>query len=111
MPFDSADFLKPKKAGDVTVRELVGWLETKRPSERYFYTNSSHCLWAQYLKEHGAAKYVIGALDMPGGLWGWGHKVAIGRPNTFGAALGRARRYLPWRERLPRFMRKLFQAG
>ena len=92
MPFDSKDFVETKP--DVfSLEGLIAWLEKQDPTTEYDYDDcDGHCLIAQYLADHG---------------YRWGHNhygrfltgedrtaVAARFPETFGAALERARKLL-----------------
>lgn len=94
MPFDSP----PLRAEDVTLPDLIAWLETKDPNERYDYTDANNCLWAQYLKAQGAAVFCISSSEMPGdGPNPWGWRVANNgfyETLTFGCALATAKKIL-----------------
>lgn len=94
MPFDSSPNLLPPPARieDVTLDELIAWLETKNPAEQYNIGSPSRCLWGQFSAAHGLP-IAVSADEMPGGgtfdSWGW--RVAMDGRSTFGSALKRAR--------------------
>ncbi len=80
---------------------MIAWMETKPPSQRYFYGDAARCLCSQYYRETGLgdfettwqlhgdewAEYLDSTVAMPPGR----HQ---GMYSTVGAALKRARSYL-----------------
>jgi hypothetical protein len=68
---------------DVSVQELVSWLETKDPSTAYEWL-SGGCVYGAYIEEKGVEftnPPHYGEISMPA-------------PHTYGAALERARKFL-----------------
>ncbi len=92
-------FLEEKKEGEARVdpkrlENLIAWLETKDPQEAYRFVDCDKCLFAQYLRESG----FVGRMGFEtdgGDAWQHLHRrffhVAGVSPQTFGAALERAR--------------------
>lgn len=82
----------------VSLRGIIAWLETKPARESYCYTNPRACAAAQYKQSLGATgddvivklSYRIPA-DAPG-IWLW--NIVAPEPQTFGAALERARKVM-----------------
>lgn len=78
------------KADPFSLESLIAWLEKQNPAKRYDYIDSSNCVIAQYLKACGAAEYDLAPSELERLGWldiaRWGSE-----PETFGAALARAR--------------------
>jgi hypothetical protein len=102
-------FVETKREGEAPVKEpkfmtlesLVAWLETKNPAKTYCYTESGHCLIAQYMQAHGYSQascgpwaYCLGPgmprERMPNGF----NEIAIDDGRTFGEALERAKAWI-----------------
>lgn len=85
---------------------LIAWLETKNPTETYYYSSPSNCLLAQYYRAMGfqcvsvrprSLFYSIGEYGFKERLPAGFDDIAIGNCRktdcTFGAALERAKAY------------------
>ena len=79
-----------------TKEHVKVWLETKDPEEQYCYTHNGECLIAQYLKYLGHRSisvashgYYRTAETKYSQVPTWLHKISVGRPWSFGAALDR----------------------
>ena len=75
---------------------VLGFLGSKDPNEEYRYTWPKECAFAQFLNEQGtdpAHFYTFqnGNRARPPGVW---HEIVSWHPQTFGAALERARKLL-----------------
>jgi hypothetical protein len=90
---------KTTKADPFTLESLIAWLE-KQPADRiYCYEYPGHCLIAKYLVAMGFEGVMIGPLTyrhLPDKenrkpLPNHWNDIAADMPNTFGAALKRAR--------------------
>lgn len=83
----------------LTMPKLIAWLKKKPARGRYSYISNNNCLIAQFLKSSGIkSPYVLGSTYSENDLLGISnpipkgiYKVAIGDPETYGAALKRAR--------------------
>jgi hypothetical protein len=94
---------KPKVQTDVfSLASLIAWLETMPANEPYCYSKNGDCMFAKYFNDHGFLDVWIGGRDFRHS--GTGGKlvplpdhwplIAVRSPNTFGAALDRARKAL-----------------
>ena len=90
---------------DISLDDLIAWLETKPAQERYDFMSLDECLWGKYFREHGVEFFLVAGsyyrtkgweeIPLPGckhvdDVDGWGARVAYAR--TYGEALVRARR-------------------
>jgi hypothetical protein len=86
---------KPEvKADPFTLESLIAWLETKDPSETYnWHDCNGRCLLAQYVSERDliTTRWESAYMKISPSIR---YKVAEPLPNTFGAALERARKHL-----------------
>lgn len=67
--------------------EFARWLASKDASERYDYTDAANCALAQFLKSRGDKNYCLSPFEIPKAI----DRVIVLHPQTFGAALNRAR--------------------
>lgn len=84
------------EARPYSLEHLAAWLETMPPKESYCYSNTGHCLIAQYFMHAGIAFQNIGGTmwydantirhDLPDDLI----EISRHHPRTFGGALSRA---------------------
>ena len=80
------------KADPKSIQTFIGWLETKNPHETYNYMDcSGGCLIGQYMTATGVGWSHGEYNRQPDGFHLIFGDVAIGHPQTFGAALERAR--------------------
>lgn len=77
---------------------FMAWLETKDPNEEYCWSNSGHCLFAQYGAHLGGKTYFAvmdgwrdAGLSAVLGFYNNKLGVASCQPHTFGAALERTK--------------------
>lgn len=42
-----------------TIDDVIAWLETRDPNERYSFTHAEDCLAARFLQAHGVARYEL----------------------------------------------------
>jgi hypothetical protein len=77
MPFDAT----PTKTRELTLDNLIAWLETKDADEGYRWQDPRSCLFAQFQDAEADAR-----------LEEWQARIAVNPPHTFGAALERARK-------------------
>jgi hypothetical protein len=103
MPFDMTPV--ETKPDVFSLEGLIAWLEKQRPDIGCRYEYAGECLIGQYIAGHGGTLVCPGAkmgfyrladgrklsIDLAGHPF---HLVARDRPNTFGAALTRARQLL-----------------
>jgi len=82
---------------EANLNDLISWLEGHDPTETYSYSDSLHCLAAQYNgslnREYRVLEILTRFPRMP--LGRFDHmleEVAVVRPHNFGAALKRAKR-------------------
>lgn len=90
---------------ELTIDNLISWLETKPPDETYVYVSSDDCLYARFLKEHGHPVVHVGGFDwrdaegqthsIPENLiYTVANSFEDGNGHTYGRALERAKRRL-----------------
>jgi len=85
---------KPKVADVFSLESLIAWLETKDPAAHYDFNNcEGACLLDQYADAMGLPD-VFGRYSRLNEAFDYssGHRIAVERPRTFGAALARARK-------------------
>jgi hypothetical protein len=86
-----------KTKEDLSLDDFIGWLETKDPATKYYFFDcNGECLVGQYMAYHGIpwgdGRYAPTCRTLFGYGSGWGEiSVAAAEPNTFGAALKRAK--------------------
>jgi len=83
---------KWEKTTKPAVRSLAGfmaWLEQQPPEMEYRFTQPDRCAVAQYLKAMGETNIVLYSGDVRDMLGD--HRIVSSYPETFGAALERAR--------------------
>ena len=87
-----------KQFAGISLRGLIAWLETKPADEQYEYSQPLKCVAAQYLQSMGCPEkdssvdfggYV--ALETKAPDRDWLYQIVSQFPQTFGAALERAR--------------------
>lgn len=90
------------KADPLKLATLIAWLEKMPSDERYDYVCNGHCLLAQYFTAQGFKNVSVsgnaywshrlhGAYKISMAGDPTFHRIAAGKPRTFGAALERAR--------------------
>jgi len=81
-----------------TLANFIAWLETKDPNETYSFFDPNNCAVGQWVKEtfgkakpayRGCISYLINGT--PVDFSKWGDAVSWYQPQTFGAALVKAR--------------------
>lgn len=87
-----------KEHAPFSLASLVAWLEKQNPEAGYCFSDWKTCLWGEYTKAHDGTMdyhyYTIGGKQLPNGIElssMWQGSIAVTSPNTFGAALTRAR--------------------
>lgn len=86
--------VKPATTPDIyALPTLIAWLETKPKDGTYnFYNCNGECLLGQYMTACGVKhQFGDGQYAELAEVTNWGTGIAFEQPNTFGAALERAR--------------------
>ena len=76
-----------------TLPDIIEWLRTKPPREKYNYYEATKCLAAQYYEARTGKVVRFGYFDDGKDYAEWTeplHTIALDQPWTFGAALQRA---------------------
>ena len=97
-----AVFAKTEPADPLNLSEFIAWLETKDADERYRCTNAESCLLAQWALRFGMVASSSGnaCYAYKGNGWRIDYEttpfrhISMSGPETFGAALARAKRYM-----------------